>query len=228
MFKFIKQEWKYWLTSPMTWIFLFINTMLVMGAVSSDNINIGGGVGSVHKNAPYVVQTYYGVMSLICLLMTTAFMNSSANRDFSTGMFQFVFTSPIKKRDYYFGKFIGAASMAVVPLLGVTLGSLIGPYMPWAQPERYGDVVWAGHWQGIISFGIPNTIIAASLLYTLAVIFRNNLISFVGAMLILILYVVSSGFTKDIEKEWLANLLDPFGFRPESIVAKYMTVDELV
>lgn len=226
MFKFIKHEWKYWLTSPMTWIFLFINTMLVMGAVSSDNINIGGGVGSVHKNAPYVVQTYYGVMSLICLLMTTAFMNTSANRDFSTGMFQFVFASPIKKRDYYFGKFIGAVSMAVVPLLGVTLGSLIGPYMPWAQPERYGDVVWSGHWQGIISFGIPNTIIAASLLYTLAVIFRNNLISFVGAMLILILYVVSSGFTNDIEKEWLANLLDPFGFRPESIVAKYMTVDE--
>ena len=28
------------------------------------------------------------------------------------------------------------------------------------------------------------------------------------------------------QKEWLANLLDPFGFRPESIASKYMTVDE--
>ena len=226
MWKFIKHEWKYWLSSPMTWIFLFITTMLVMGAVSSDNIIIGGGVGSVHKNAPYVVQTYYGVMSLICLLMTTAFMNASANRDFAHGMYQFVFSSPIKKSDYYFGKFIGATTIAMLPLLGVSLGSLLGPLMPWAQPERYGPVIWSGHLQGLLTFGIPNTIIAAVLLYTLSIIFRSNIVSFVGAMLILVLYVVSSGFTKDIEKEWLANILDPFGFRPESIVAKYMTVDE--
>ena len=226
MWKFIKHEWKYWISSPMTWIFFGIITLLVMGAVSSENVTIGGGVGSVHKNAPYVVQTYYGVLSLICLLMTTAFMNASANRDFAHGMYQFVFSSPIKKRDYYFGKFIGAASVAIIPLLGVSLGALIGPLMPWAQPERYGDVIWSGHLQGLISFGIPNTFIAAVLLYSLAIIFRSNIVSFVGAMLILVFYVVSAGFTQDIEKEWLANILDPFGFRPENIIAKYMTVDE--
>ncbi|HXD92568.1 MAG TPA: M1 family aminopeptidase [Bacteroidia bacterium] len=226
MWKFIKHEWKYWLSSPMTWIFLFINTMLMMGAVSSDNVNIGGGVGSVHKNAPYVIQNYYGVMSLICLLMTTAFMNASANRDFAHGMYQFVFSSPIKKSHYYFGKFIGATSIAILPLLGVSLGSLIGPLMPWAQPERYCPVLFDGHLQGLITFGIPNTIIAAVLLYVLSIIFRSNIVSFVGAMLILVLYAVSVGFTRDIEKEWLANLLDPFGFYPEKIVAKYMTVDE--
>ena len=226
MWKFIRHEWKLWLSSPMTWIFLFINTMLVMGAVSSDNVTIGGGVGSVHKNAPYVIQTYYGVMSLVCLLMTTAFMNASANRDFAHGMYQFVFSSPIKKRDYYFGKFIGATSIAILPLLGVSIGALIGPLMPWAQPERFGDIIWSGHLQGILSFGIPNTIIAAVFLYVLAIIFRSNTVSFVGAMLILVFYVVSSGFTRDLEKEWLANILDPFGFRPENIVAKYMTVDE--
>ena len=84
----------------MIWIFLAINSLLVFGAVSSDSISIGGGVGSVHKNAPYVVENYYGVMSLICLLMTTAFMNASANRDFQYGMFQFVFSSPIQKNHY--------------------------------------------------------------------------------------------------------------------------------
>jgi ABC-2 type transport system permease protein len=226
MWKFIKHEWKYWLKSPMTWIFFAINTLLIMGAVSSDSINIGGGVGSVHKNAPFVIQSYYGVMSLIGLLMTTAFMNAAANRDFENNMYQFVFSSPIKKRDYYFGKFIGAATMAVIPLLGVSLGVLIGPLMPWTEPERYGEVIWSGHINGLIGFGIPNTIIVSVLLYVLAIIFRSNIVSFVGAMLILVFYAVSSGFTRDIEKEWLANLLDPFGFRPENILAKYMTVDE--
>ncbi|MEI6681100.1 MAG: M1 family aminopeptidase [Bacteroidota bacterium] len=226
MWKFITYEWKYWLRSPMTWIFLIINTLMVLGAVSSDDVIIGGGVGSVHKNAPYVIQFYYGVMSLVCLLMTTAFMNATANRDFAHDMYQFVFSSPIKKRDYYFGKFIGAVTIAVVPLLGVSLGSLLGPLMPWAQPERYGAVMWNGHLLGIITFGIPNTIIAAVLLYMLAIIFRSNIVSFIGSMLILIFYAVSAGFTRDIGKEWLANLLDPFGFRPENIISKYLTVDE--
>lgn len=226
MWKFIKYEWKYWLSTPMLWIFLGINTLLILGAVSSDNISIGGGVGSVHKNAPFVIQNYYGVMSLICLLMTTAFMNATANRDFQYNMYQFVFSSPIQKRDYYFGKFIGAATMAIIPLLGVSLGALLGPLMPWSEPERYGEVIWSGHLMGILTFGIPNVLITGVWLYALSVIFRSNVVSFVGAMLILVFYAVSQGFTKDIEKEWLANILDPFGFRPIGILSKYMTVDE--
>jgi ABC-2 type transport system permease protein len=226
MWKFIRYEWKYWMGSPMIWIFLIINTLLVTGAVSSDNISIGGGVGSVHKNAPSVIQNYYGVMSLICLLMVTAFMNATANRDFQYNMYQFIFSSPIQKRDYYFGKFIGAAVISVIPLLGVSLGGLIGPLLPWTQPERYGDVIWSGHLLGILAFGIPNVIITGVWLYALSVIFRSNVVSFVGAMLILVLYSVSQGFTRDIEKEWLANILDPFGFRPMGIMSKYLTVDE--
>jgi len=226
MWKFIRYEWKYWLGSPMIWIFLLINTMLVAAAVSSDNVIIGGGVGSVHKNAPFVIQGYYGVMSLICLLMVTAFMNATANRDFQYNMYQFVFSSPIQKRDYYFGKFIGAATIAVIPLLGVSLGGLIGPLLPWTQPERYGEVIWSGHLMGLIAFGIPNVIITGVWLYSLAVIFRSNVVSFVGAMLILVLYAMSQGFTNDIEKEWLANIIDPFGFRPKGIMSKYLTVDE--
>lgn len=226
MWKFIKYECKYWLSSPMTWIFLGINTLLVMSAVSSDNISLGGGVGSVHKNAPFVIQNYYGTISLLCLLMTTAFMNASANRDFQYNMYQFVFSSPIKKRDYYFGKFIGAVFASIIPLLGVSLGALIGPLMPWAVTERYGDVIWSGHIQGLLTFGIPNTIITGVWLYCLAIIFRSSMVSFIGAMLILVLYGLAQGFTKDIDKEWLANILDPFGFRPENIIAKYLTVDE--
>ena len=45
-------------------------------------------------------------------------------------------------------------------------------------------------------------------------------------MLILVFYAVSAGFTRDIHKEWLANLLDPFGSRPYNIMTKYMTVTE--
>jgi ABC-2 type transport system permease protein len=226
MWKFIKHEWMYWLKSPMLWIFLFINALMIFGAVSSDNITIGGGVGSVHKNAPYIIQNYYGLMSLICLLMTTAFMNASAGRDFQYNMYQLVFSAPIKKSHYFFGKFIGAITMAAIPLLGVSIGTLLGPLMPWVQPERYGDVIWSGHLWGFLGFALPNVIISGVLLFSLAIIFRNNIVSFVGAMAILVFYLVAGGLMADIKNEWVANLIDPFGFRPFSTLTKYMTVDE--
>ncbi len=226
MWKFIVAEWKYWLKSPMTWILFSINALLIFGAVYSDNITIGGGVGSVHKNSPHSIQAYYGVMSLLGLLMTTAFMNATANRDFQYNMYQLVFSAPIKKWEYFFGKFIGAYTMAIIPILGVSVGSLIAPLMPGLQPERYGPAMLNGHVLGLVGFALPNIFISGVILFTLAIIFRSNIVSFVGAMLMLVLYLVSSGFTRDIQKEWLANLLDPFGFRPESILAKYVTVSE--
>jgi ABC-type transport system involved in multi-copper enzyme maturation permease subunit len=185
----------------MLWIFLLIIATMIFGATASDRIQIGGAVGSVKKNAPMVVERFYMVMSLITLLMTTGFMTATANRDFSSGMFQFVFTSPIKKRDYFFGNFIGAVTIAMIPMLGVSIGSLLAPLMPWVQPERYGPIIWSGHLYGILAFAIPNTIIAGVLVYGLAMIFRNNMVSFIGAMMILVFYLVSGGYASDIEQE---------------------------
>lgn len=226
MWKFIRHEWQFWLRSPMTWIFLGINAVLILGAVSSDSIIIGGGIGSVKKNAPFVIQFYYGIMSLICLLMTTAYMNATANRDFQYNMYQFVFSSPIKQAHYFFGKYIGAVSISIIPLLGISLGALLAPLMPWSDPQRIGPVYWSGHINGLLCYAIPNTIITGAILYTLAILYRSTIISFIGAMGILVLYGMAAGFTTDIEKEWLSVFVDPFGFRPASIISKYFTVDE--
>ena len=230
MWKFIQYELKYWLKSSMIWIFLFIITLLVFLAISSDKIQIGGVIGKTLRNAPYVIENYYAMMSLICLLMTTAFMNATANRDFSSGMHQFLFSSPIKERDYFFGKFIGALIISIIPLLGVTIGSLFAPILSpifgMSQAERFGSIYLSGHIWGILAFAIPNVIIAGTIIYGLAILFRSTVVSFIGSILLLVLYGVSAGFTKDIKKEWLANLLDPFGFRPFKIISKYMTIHE--
>lgn len=230
MWKFIKYEIKHWLKSPMLWIFFLITTMLVFGAVASANVSIGGGVGNVYKNAPFVIEQYYMLLSLLCLLMTTAFMNASANRDFTSGMHPFVFSSPIQKRDYYFGKFIGAAVVSVIPFLGISIGALLGPVLApifdWSPTERFGPIVWNGHLQGIIAFAIPNVVISGALLFSLALIYRSTIVSFLGAVLILVFYGIAGIFTSDIKKEWIANILDPFGGKALTIMSKYVTIDE--
>jgi len=65
-------ELRYWLRQPIVYIFFLINTLLVFGATSSDDIVIGGSTGNVHKNAPYVVEFFFANLTLVCLLRITS------------------------------------------------------------------------------------------------------------------------------------------------------------
>lgn len=226
MMIFFRFEWRAWLRSPLTWILFSILSLLVMGAVSSENITIGGGVGSVNKNAPSVIQDLYGAMSVLGLLIITAFMNGTAMRDFERQMEGLVFTKPIRKNHYFFGKFLGAFAISLIPFLGVSFGALIGPYMPWATSERYSDFILSGHLSGFFVFALPNLLFGGVLIYSLAMTFRSALVSWIGAMLILVFLAISDGLSSDLDNQWWSAMLDPFGSTAKGIAGKYLTVDE--
>ena len=63
--RFFLFEVRYWLRQPMVYIFLVILGLLPYFAITSDNVSIGGGIGNVYKNAPFVVYQFYGAMSFI-------------------------------------------------------------------------------------------------------------------------------------------------------------------
>ena len=74
----------------------------------------------------------------------------------------------------------------MIPMLGVSIGMILAKYMPWVEPERWGPVVWKAHLKGILVFAIPNAFIIASILFAIAVLARNEIVSFVGAIVLLV------------------------------------------
>lgn len=226
MLDFLRFEWRYFLRRPMVWIFLGIVSLLFFGAASSDFVRVGGVTASIHKNAPSVIQTWYAIMSLVGLLMVPAFVHSAALRDFSVGMDPLVFTSPIRRRDYFFGKFLGSVTVAMIPFLGVSIGAWLGPMMPWVQPNRYGPAVLDAHLMSIVSIMIPNTLVYGVCIYALAILFRSHAVSFIGAMLLLVLYAVSGNLVDRLDSRWLSALLDPFGINALQEADRYRTIAE--
>jgi ABC-type transport system involved in multi-copper enzyme maturation permease subunit len=219
-------EIRFWLRSWMVWIFLFIIGLLIFGAVSSDHVQIGGILPNTYHNAPFVIQSFYSIVGLLTLLMSTAFVNSSAIRDFSNNTYQLLFTTPLRKFDFLLGRFLGATLISVIPMLGVSLGILLAKYMPWVDAERWGRVNWVAHLQGIAIFALPNAFFIAAVLFAVAVLSRNEIVSFVAALLLLTGYGVAGALTQDIQHEYLAALLDPFGRRAFSFITRYWTVAE--
>ncbi|MBK9335258.1 MAG: hypothetical protein IPM98_01220 [Lewinellaceae bacterium] len=231
MFKtFFSFELKSWLRSPMPWIFLFIIALLCFFATISDQVSIGGSYGNVWKNAPFVAQNWYGVFSLLSILLTTAFLNSAGIRDFERQTSQIIFPKPVGKAGYYFCHFWGALLIALVPMLGISVGMWAGmglnAMFDWIDANRFGPFELNGHLLGLLVFALPNTIFAGGILYAVAINTRSTLYSFVAATALLVGYIVAGNLMQDIENEQMAALLDPFGFRAFSIVTKYWTVDD--
>ena len=102
---FFSFEIRYYLRQTMLYIFLSVVTFLIYLAVSGDSVTVGGALANTYRNSPYVIQNFYAVMSLITLLMTTAFVNSSAVRDFAQDTAGIMFTTPIRKTHYLLGRF---------------------------------------------------------------------------------------------------------------------------
>ena len=109
-------ELRFWFRGLMVWIFLLIITAMVGGALSSDNIRIGGALENTFKNAPFVIQTYYSIMAILTMLMTTAFVNSAAARDFACNTNQILFSTPIRTFDFLVGRYLGAVGLIVCTL----------------------------------------------------------------------------------------------------------------
>src|SRR5215510_6877518 len=127
-------EIRFWLRSWMLWVFLAIIALAVFGAVSTSNITLFIVLTNTHHNAPFVITGYYGYISLVMLLMAAAFVNSAALRDFRFNTNQIVFSTPIRRRDFLLGRFVGATVVSIIPMLGVSIGILAAKYMPWADP----------------------------------------------------------------------------------------------
>jgi ABC-2 type transport system permease protein len=217
-------ELRFWLRGWMVWIFFLIVGLLFFGAVSSDQVTIGNTLGNTYKNAPWVIENFYAVCSFLTLLMTTAFVNSAASREFACNMNQILFSTPLNKFDYLAGRFLGSALVAVIPLLGVSAGILAGKYMPWVDAGRWGRVVWMAHLKAILVFAIPNTLFIAAIIFAIAVLTRSTVVSFVGGLLLLVGYGIAQALTTDLQNQTAAALIDPFGVNTFRIATKYWTV----
>ncbi|HEX7286737.1 MAG TPA: M1 family aminopeptidase [Candidatus Angelobacter sp.] len=219
-------EIRFWLRSWMLWIFFALIALAIFGAVSTPNITIGFALTNTYHNAPFLIAAYYAFISIFMLLMAAAFVNSAALRDFRFNTNQIVFSTPLRRRDFLLGRFVGATLISVIPMLGVSAGILAAKYMPWIQPEQWGPVNWGAHWHAILVIAAPNALIIAAILYAIAVLARNEIVPFIGAVVLIVGYIASGALLQDLRHEELVVFGDPFGIRTLALLTKYWTVAE--
>jgi ABC-2 type transport system permease protein len=228
--EFFKQEISMSIKRPMIWIFFLMITLAVTAAVASDNFILGGGVGNVYKNAPHVLTQYTVLLVLLCLMMPAAFFNNAALRDYNHKFNEILFSTPIGKSGYYFGRFMGALVLSIIPFLGIFVGFFLGTQIALisgsVDAERIGPLYLSAFFNNLVLFILPNLFISGAIIFSIANKWRNTVVSFVGALVIIVAYVSSGSLASSIDNETFAALTDTFGIRTYGIDNKYATVLE--
>lgn len=224
----INFELKYRLKRPATYIYFAIMFLMAFLAISVDELTVGGAAGQVKDNAPTVLTTMMlTMMALPGFLIASAVMGVPVLRDFEHQTGPMFFTSPIKKRDYLLGRFLGSWLITLFIFSGILLGTMFGSVMPWLDAERFLPFnIWY-FLQPWLAFIVPGTFIAGALFFMGGALSKRLLFVFVQGVGLLVLYLITAGLASQLDNRTLAGLLDPIGLFATRITSQYWTVTEL-
>ncbi|HEX8740322.1 MAG TPA: M1 family aminopeptidase [Casimicrobiaceae bacterium] len=213
------------LGSPLFWLVAVALAALAFGATSSDSIQIGGGIGNVHRNAPMVVITMLGAFSVIGLFLITIFVAGAALRDFGAGTAELMFATQVTRGAYLGGRFAAGYVVSVLVLVAVAIGMWLGSLMPWLDPARLGPTPWNAYGWALIVIVLPNLFFLGALLFLLAVATRSMLGTYIGVIAFFVLWQVAGIALGhgNIEHQTAGALIDPFGLGAVNLATRYWT-----
>jgi aminopeptidase N len=218
-------EWRYQLKSPVFWVGCLIFFLLTFGATTVDTIQIGSR-GNVNINGPYAIVQTLGIMSVFAVFIVVAMVAGAVIRDDETGFAPILRSTRLGKGAYLGGRFAGAVAAALLVLAAVPLAIAIGSFMPWLDAEKVGPFLPGHYLYALFVFGLPTVLITAAAFFALATATRSMMWSYVGAVALLVLYFVTRGMLRDVNRDTLAALSDPFGLSALSIATKYWTASD--
>ena len=218
-------EFRYQMRQPVFWVVALIFFLLTFGATTIEQISVGGLGPNDHKNGPFSVAVIHLSFTLFYMFVTAAFVANVVVRDDETGYGPIVRTTRISKFDYLYGRFAGAFAAAAVSFLAVPLAIFVGSFMPWVDVERFGPFMGGAYLYSYFILALPGLLLSASLFFSVATITRSMALTYVGVVVLMVLWVIGGIMVTRPEYEQFA-VWDPIGISIYSLLTKYWTVAE--
>ncbi len=224
-------ELQYRATRAATYLYFGILFLLAFFATATDAVQLSGAVGNIHRNSPLVLLQLQAALSAFGLMITAAIMSVAVFRDYEHNFHTVLFSYPINKREYIWGRFLGSLATAIFVFLAVPLGSLAGiivsQLLGFYSAEKFGIFSLEAYLQPFILIVLPNLFFTGAVFFSLVTITKNILYSYVGSVALLVIYLVSGIILSDIDNRRISGVLDPFGLQTISTITRYWTPDEV-
>jgi ABC-type transport system involved in multi-copper enzyme maturation permease subunit len=226
----LRWEVVYYLRRISTWVYFGIYAaiaflfMLLSGGAFKQASAVFGGGGKVLANAPYAIASLMPTIALLGMSIVAAVAGNAIYRDYDARMESLVYTTPISKRAFLGGRFIGTLVVNAIILLGILVGFVIASKTPWVKPDKFGPFdLWA-YLSPYLTLVLPNLLFTASIFFALPAITRQMVPNYVGGVLLLLGYLMGGQLLNDLTDKHTGALLDPFGLRATQVLTQYWSI----
>ena len=226
MLSVLQFELKYRFRRPATYVYFLLMFALGFAGIAWENLTIGGGTGLVKENSPYQLTLMMVVMTAVGFLISSAIMGVPVLRDFQHKTSEMLFTTPMAKGAYLFGRFWGSFIVLLFIYAGLMLGFLIGSVMPWLDEENFLPFNLWHFIQPFLLFVVPNAFFSAALFFMGGALSKRLLFVFVQGVGLLTLYIVTADLTSELGSREMAAIFDPMGINLVQTVGQYWTAAE--
>jgi len=211
---------------PAVYVSSFIFALLMFFMMCSDGVALGGAIGPIAINSPFVITKMLAGLSMFSVVLVTAFVSTAVIRDFELSTDELFFTKPVRKLDLLAGRFLGAVAVAFIVMLAAGAGMASGTRMPWLDPARLVPFSLVPYAYALVVFVLPNLLVMGSFFFAVATLTRRVLAAHLSVVAFFVAYVVSEQFAPRLDSDMAAALLDPFGLSALQITTRYWTVVE--
>lgn len=218
-------ELRYQLRSALFWGTCIIFFLMAFATVASDDIRIGWG-GQVFRNAPFAIAINCMVWTVFAMFIVVAFVANVVLRDDETGFGPIIRATPLSRFNYLFGRFTGGFGAAALAFLSVPLGALVAVLAPGLDPETVGPIRIGDYLYVYLLFCAPTLFVLAAAFFTLATATRSIVATYVGALVVLAVYLFTSIYLRRPEFGAASTLTDPFGLASLGFVTKNWTAND--
>ena len=208
--KVARFELRYQLTSPIFWITALVFFLLTLTLIVSDTIRVGWG-GYVARNSPFTTSLMSMIMMIFGIFIATSFAANVVLRDDETGFGPIIRTTQLSKFSYLFGRFTGGFLVSCLVFASVPLALALGVYWPGIDPETVGPFRLATYLWAFFVMCVPTMFVLAASFFALSTITRSMLTTYVVALVVLMMYLLTAAYLARPEFRDMMSLLDPFG-----------------
>ena len=219
-------ELRYRLKRPATYIYFFLFFGLAFLFVAMPDISFGESGEKLFRNAPVLILQLMLALMMFGSIVCAAIMGVPVYRDFDSNFHEIMFSIPVKKWEYLWGRFTGSFVISILIFSGIMLGMMLGFAMPWQEKELIGPFMLNAYLNPFLFFIIPNLFIIGILFFIVGSYFRSQAAIYAQGVLFLVLYSAISLILSDATRNPVYSLFDTFGSEAVAQLTKYWTTFE--
>ncbi|MGJ8561124.1 MAG: hypothetical protein ACSHX3_12885 [Litorimonas sp.] len=191
------------------WLALIV--MIAFGILFSSIESIAPGGARVKTNGAIPIASIISSFSLLSIFFAAVFVVTGVMRDDTHKSLEIIHATPVATPTMILSRMLGVWITTIVALGGLVVGTMAGPFMPWADSATYQPFNFLHYLQPFLLFIVINALIVSGVYTAIAVTTRNRTLVYVSAVGLLVLYLIGGVIAGENPPEWLGAMSSPFG-----------------